>query len=412
MPTSTGRSIDALVAVDPRALDAAPLRQHLVELAAARARLAAAEADAVAEFDARTGYVDDGMVNARSWLAHHTSVPRAFAGGLVLLAKRLRRMPQMAEALAAGSVTEAHARSLGRCLTLRTIAAFERDEAFLVAKAVALEADDFDIVVTRWLILNDEDGPDPGTERPSEFRASGMLAGRTRLDGELDMEDSAEFLAELHARYDELWREDQAAGDDDPLRARSHPQRMAASLVEMARRSSAADDTDESATSSPARAPRRPQFVVVADVEALAGARSGTAELEDGTPVPQSTLQRWLCDSTIGRVVMAGGVLPVDLGRLTYTASPAQRRALIARDRGCIIPGCKRRARWCDAHHVEPYPSGPTDLSNLVLLCKRHHKQVHAGTIQLLPGDMGAGWLVTRRDGTPLFRRPPPALAA
>ena len=148
------------------------------------------------------------------------------------------------------------------------------------------------------------------------------------------------------ARCDDLWREDQAAGDHDPLRTRSHSQRMAAALVEMARRSSAVDDTDDPERLDPRRvaAPRRPQFVVVVDVAAIAGDRSAVAELEDGTPVPQSALQRWLCDSTIGRVVMAGGSVPVDLGRLTYTASAAQRRALIARDRGCIVPGCRRRA--------------------------------------------------------------------
>src|SRR4051812_46650031 len=252
-------SIDSPFALDARLLDAVGLKKHLVGLAAARSRLAAAEANAVAEFDARGCCVDDGMVTARSWLSHPTGLPRAVAGGRVLLAKRLRRMPHMAAALASASVTEAHARALGRCLTPRTIAAFERDESWLVQKAIDLEADEFEFVVTRWLMLNDESGPDPGAERPSEFHASGMLTGRTRLDGELDFEDSAEFMAELDARYDDLWREDQAAGDHDRLRTRSHSQRMAAALVEMARRSSAVADTEDSEAfgASAWRAPRR-----------------------------------------------------------------------------------------------------------------------------------------------------------
>ena len=100
MPAPTvACSIDALLAIDARLLDAPGLKQHLVDLAAARSQLAAAEADAVAEFDARGCCVDDGMVNARSWLSHHTGLPRAVAGGRVLLAKRLRRMPHMAAAL-------------------------------------------------------------------------------------------------------------------------------------------------------------------------------------------------------------------------------------------------------------------------------------------------------------------------
>src|SRR5262245_52784909 len=194
---SAAGSIDALVSVDPWMLDAVELKQHLGQLAAARSTVAAAEAVAIAEFDHRGCCVDDGMVNTRSWLAHHTGVPRAVAGGRVLLAKRLRRMPRMAGALASGCVTEAHARAMARCLTPRTGAAFERDEALLVRQATELEADDFDLLVTRWLMLNDENGPDPGSEKASELHVSSMLAGRTRLDGELDFEDSAEFRAEL-----------------------------------------------------------------------------------------------------------------------------------------------------------------------------------------------------------------------
>src|SRR3712207_8689431 len=34
----------------------------------------------------------------------------------------------------------------------------------------------------------------------------------------------------------------------------------------------------------------------------------------------------------------------------------------------------KRKPRWCEAHHVVPWPKGPTDLANLVLLCARDRK--------------------------------------
>jgi hypothetical protein len=116
----------------------------------------------------------------------------------------------------------------------------------------------------------------------------------------------------------------------------------------------------------------------------------------------------------MGRVVMKGRSIPFDLGQVTYTPSPGQRRALLARDKGCIVPGCKRKARWCEPHHVVPWPNGPTDLRNLVLLCKRHHKQTHAKIIKLVPGDTEGRWIVVRSKGdTPLLeRRPPPVLAA
>ena len=399
----------------PCTLDVDALKATLVELGRARARLDAAEAAVIAEFDSRGCCVTDGMVSTRAWLGHHTGVARAVAGGRVRLAKRLRRMPLMADALADGLVTDGHARSLARCLTPRTLEAFACDESVLVDQAVGLEADDFDRVVTRWLFLNDPDGPDPGSGRPSELRTSPLLAGRTRVDGELDVEDSAELLAELDVIYDELWRADQAADDSDPDKTRTHAQRNAAALVEMARRSSAAGDrdSDEPDDSRPVGGrPRRPQLIAIVDLDALAGRLSGRADLEDGTPLPQAILQRWMCDCSIGRVVMAGRSTPIDLGSVTYTPSAAQRRALIARDRGCIVPGCQRKPRWCDAHHVTPWPAGPTDMANLVLLCKRHHKQIHTGTIKLQHDDETGRWIATRPDGTVLRQRPPPYVAA
>jgi hypothetical protein len=34
---------------------------------------------------------------------------------------------------------------------------------------------------------------------------------------------------------------------------------------------------------------------------------------------------------------------------------------------------------WCDVHHLVPYPLGPTNLDNLVPLCRRHHVMAHEG---------------------------------
>jgi hypothetical protein len=60
--------------------------------------------------------------------------------------------------------------------------------------------------------------------------------------------------------------------------------------------------------------------------------------------------------------------------------SPALRKAVIARDRHCQHPGCRVAAEWCDVHHVVHWiDGGPTDLDNLVLLCRRHHVDHHEG---------------------------------
>jgi hypothetical protein len=231
-------SIDELVAVDAAGLDSAGVRALAVALERAKARLDAALLGVAGELDRNGWYLDDGAANARCWLGHHTGIARAAAGSRVRLAKRLRVTPLMMEALAAGEVSEGRARALSRCLTPRTLGALTRDEALLVDQAQVLTVDDYEIVITRWLSLND-DGPEPGTGEPSEVRASRYGDGRVKLDGDLDFDDGAELLAELDAITDELWRDDQRLDDHDPDPGRSHAQRCAEALVEMARRSSA-----------------------------------------------------------------------------------------------------------------------------------------------------------------------------
>ena len=393
------------------------LRATVADLARDRAQLDAREAEVLAEFNQRQAFVVDGQLTAKSWLVHHTGVASATAGSRVSLAQKLRHMTLLAELLAAGSVTVDHARVMARALKPSTYEAFLRDERLLAEHATTFDADDFALVMQKWLLVN-EPGLAGAGQEASVLYVSPMLEGRQRLDGELDLEDSAEFLAELDCVYDELWRQDQDDVKQLHAKSRAPAELRAAALVEIARRSSAAGDRDTDCDEAAApsstvrRSFRRSQFVVVVDPPALEGQRFGTSELEDGTNVAQEMLQRWACDTAVGRVVMSGPSIPLDIGKLTYTATDGQRRALKVRDRGCAVRGCKRKARWCEAHHVIPWPNGPTNLENLVLLCRRHHKLVHRRVIKFLWNEPDQRWqLVRASDNTPLLERPPPHTA-
>ena len=118
------------------------------------------------------------------------------------------------------------------------------------------------------------------------------------------------------------------------------------------------------------------------DVEAVAQPASpdaGQAVIEQagGIHVGKEAARRVACDA--GLVVLRhahdGGVL--DVGRRTRTIPSALRRALQSRDRHqCQFPGCD--SRRCDAHHVVHWADGgETQLFNLVLVCRFHHRAVH-----------------------------------
>jgi hypothetical protein len=92
---------------------------------------------------------------------------------------------------------------------------------------------------------------------------------------------------------------------------------------------------------------------------------------------------------------------PLDLGRSTRVVQPAQRLALAVRDGGCVFPDCQRPLSWCEAHHIQHWlDGGPTDLANLALVCRAHHRAVHEGGWQLTRGPDG------RLTATPPHRPP------
>jgi 5-methylcytosine-specific restriction endonuclease McrA len=136
--------------------------------------------------------------------------------------------------------------------------------------------------------------------------------------------------------------------------------------------------------------------VVHVDAAVLADpAQPGQSVLEEVGHVPAETARRLACDAS--RVVMRhdeqGRLL--EIGARTRTIPPALRRALLNRDRTCRFPGCQVRVG--QGHHVRHWAhGGPTTLSNLVLLCRRHHRAIHE-----------EGYRVEREDDDTLgFRRP------
>jgi 5-methylcytosine-specific restriction endonuclease McrA len=140
----------------------------------------------------------------------------------------------------------------------------------------------------------------------------------------------------------------------------------------------------------------RYQVVVHVDAAALADPdQLGQSVLEDGARVPAETSQRLACDAS--RVVMRHDEegRTVEVGARTRTIPPALRRALHHRDQGCRFPGC--RLPFGQGHHLHHWAQGgPTTLSNLALLCRRHHRAVHE-----------EGYQVERQsDGALQFRRP------
>jgi len=124
----------------------------------------------------------------------------------------------------------------------------------------------------------------------------------------------------------------------------------------------------------------------------------GRCQIEEGPNLPLETLRRVACESSVVKIIENERGEPLAVGRKTRAIPPALRRALAVRDQGgCRFPGCTYR-RSLDAHHIEHWArGGRTDLSNLLTLCRRHHREVHEGGIRIEATPSG-GWRFFRPD--------------
>jgi hypothetical protein len=147
--------------------------------------------------------------------------------------------------------------------------------------------------------------------------------------------------------------------------------------------------------------------VVTIDLDTLQRKGGSRCEMVHTGPVDVELARRLTCDGSVSRLVLAPDSKPLDIGRKTNVVPPWIRRALVVRDEECRFPACHRPPSWTDAHHVRHWADGGiTAVSNLVLLCRRHHRLIHWKRFGV---EMVNGKPVFRSaDGSVLEERGPP----
>ncbi|WP_206475945.1 HNH endonuclease signature motif containing protein [Microbacterium sp. KRD172] len=125
--------------------------------------------------------------------------------------------------------------------------------------------------------------------------------------------------------------------------------------------------------------------------------RTGRARVEGaGYDVPLGAADHAACAGGVQRVLFdeKGAIIAIGTSARLFTA--VQRRAIVLRDRECLIPGCDVPAEWCEIHHVDEHArGGPTHTSNGVPLCWHHHRTLDEGI-----------WHIRIRNGRPEIRGP------
>jgi 5-methylcytosine-specific restriction endonuclease McrA len=373
------------------------------EIAELSAHLEAATAcllDLIREFDARGGW-GHGFRSCAHWLAWRVGLDLGAARERVRVARALGSLPRLADALARGELSYAKVRALTRVAKQET-------EERLLAVGKAGTACHVERIVRGWRRVDAAAEARETTQR-HKSRAlhvyqdeDGMVVVRGRLTPEAGAVLMQALAAARETLYQRAHGTDAAGSPGDVSAGTSSMAQQQADALALLAETALHHDLD------PGAAGERYQVVVHVDAEVLADPEApGQSVLEGGTHVPAETSRRLACDAS--RVIMrhdADGRI-VEVGARTRTIPPAIRRALHHRDRGCRFPGCG--VAFGQGHHIRHWAQGgPTTLSNLAMLCRRHHRAVHEegyGVERQPDGELR----FRRPDGRPLPDVPPPS---
>jgi hypothetical protein len=372
------------------------------EIAELSAHLDAASArllDLIRDFDARAGW-NTGFRSCADWLSWRVGMNPGAARERVRVARALGTLPNLAQALARGELSYAKVRALTRVATPET-------EQRLLAVGRAGTAAHVERIVRGWRRV---DRLAEAREANRRHAARSLYVrqdedGTVVVRGRLDPEVGALLVKALDAAREVLYQRQRrpqgAAFVADPATEPPTPAQQRADALALIAETALHHELDPGAPGE------RYQVVIHVDAPVLGDPEQpGNSALEDGMRVSAETCSRLACDAS--RVVMQHDPdgRTVEIGARTRTIPPALRRALHHRDHGCRFPGCT--VRFGEGHHIRHWArGGSTTLSNLALLCRRHHRAVHEEGYQVhRPPD---GTLQFRRpNGHPLPDVPPP----
>ena len=316
-----------------------------------------------ARFAESQAWDGEGFISAIHWLRFNCHVTSSVAAGYVCVGEEEGRMQRTVAALEQGELGFAHLLVMARTAKFTGKA---YDEERLLPLALKGSPGKFHHQCLHYRHAVDAWAYNQDQERLAEAR---NLSLSTAEDGCLLISGLLDPLsgAEVGQVLEPLAR---PSGADD---VRTREQRLA-------------DAFYEKVTGN-----QRAELQVTASLETLKGCVGASAgEMEFSLPLSSAAVQRIACDCSLTRVLLSQESVTIDVGRSRRVVDGGLRKALRLRDQHCRWPGCERPASYCDGHHLVHWiHGGETNLANLVLLCRRHHRMVHEGGWQLVKTDAG-----------------------
>ena len=384
--------------------EGSPALTELIDLEAQRRRIDHRQAVLLTEV-AASGVCDiEHGHTTPMWLADRTQQsPHACRSRMNTAARLHRRYPQLAEALKTGRVGWQHVKVIDSAGNDRNW----QDLADLLPGLIDLAQ-----VATfeRWARevrgiaqrLDQDGGYDPASDPANNHlhlvpTTDGITYVSGQLVGELALTIKKLIDGETERVLKRYRADAEATGGETPVPSRA--QACAEALGELVDRGSG---VPEGSGKLP-----EPEIVVILNDT---GDTEDGGELtdDDGNHLSPHILRFIIAAAMIRPLEVSGSGDPLRMGRTLRYANRHHRRALLARDGGCIFPGCDRPASWCDVHHVDEWDAnGPTDIDNIGLLCRHHHRVTHRPGWTMTPTALPSDPNTTHSNGVRFRWRTP-----
>jgi hypothetical protein len=331
----------------------------------------------IAEFDRRKGWSDGATQSCAHWLNWKCGIGMGAARERMRVAHALDNLPKVSAAMAGGAISYSKVREITRV-------GHAGNEDYLLMIAAHGTASHVENLVRAYRRCQEAEE----LSREQRQQQSRRVSFRYDDDGSLVLtcrlpaEAGALVMKALDVAVDGLpVYTDVPAGT--PKEVVRYSARRADALARIAESFLAHDVIESPGTD-------RQQIIVHVAAETLRTGAAGCCGIEHGPSVPAATARRLACDASVVALVEDENGEPLNVGRKTRMISAPLRRLLTARDKGCRFPGCSN-ARYIDMHHIQHWANGgETRPSNLVSLCRFHHRAVHEGGFEVRVLDDGA----------------------
>ena len=414
-PMSGAPPLDPLLASDAELLSA------LDELEASQRALDAQRMALLAETHHRAVTERKAGLRLKAYLGHVHHVAGATSARQVATAKKLRVLPEIADALELGLISFDHAALLARLCVPRVEAIMVDLQPRFIELALVERFDQWAHTVRGLISLADQDGPGPGPlgEPQNRLRMTDGLDGALHLDIDLYGASAAKVRASLLKEGERQWRHqtrrpqaDSEASDatadgsatSDGAESAGSGCEHDGTFAEFPQRSLLLADAAVMLIGKGLVARANPKMPVT-DVTLIVPA-SGPLQgwTPDGVRLQDGTIRRLLCNAIFTPVVLDNLGVPLDMGTGKRLYDAKQKRAIMVRDGGCGNPGCPLPWDWCEIHHVEHWKhDGPTDLPNGLPACSFHHDLWHSEGWSVHPDPdthhLDQGFIIINPDG-------------